>query len=1498
MKTIMSKRAIAFIMVCTLLMQCVGIPTSLAAGGMSVFVTMDNYVAGEKITVMWYTDVDGADHYDCTVLNQTTGAYPRPRSTSSSGYDCYISGSKVEAGNYKVWVGAVDANGDVIDDGYAYFTVNEATSCDHQWSSRTGTCKLCGEECPHNNGVYEIETASKGVSISETEHRIVYTYDEECKICRYVLNADLTKEDTEKHSFDSNGDCVQCDYRAACKHTNTTYVVIEGYPAYHYYDEDKHTADTQFKEVCLDCDKVVQYPVDSERIYVHEAHEYDGFGKCTKCGYVKPEEQEELAISVSESTSTAEVGATIGATASATGGDGNYSYAWKVTCNGSAIADTDMSYGSYYSVTANEVGSYVFTAVVLDGNGNQKSASSGTISVTEPACKHPTTDVAWDTNYSITYKSISDTEHSMSGYMYEYCTECFEHIGDSYAATVNYGHDFDGAGDCPTCGYTKSCAHTDTKFVPIDGYPAYHQYDENEHIYDVQYKEVCTNASCGKTVRNLVDEQRVYEHQPHEFDENGQCYDCKYIKEEEQKPLEAIVARGQDTAVTGDLLTVSVSVTGGNGVYQYGWTVLLDGEELYQTDMSMDDEYSYTAEQAGSYVFVVTVEDSDGTKVTGSSEAIVVAEAACKHENTVEVTIETKYERESDAQHKRITVIGKVCDDCGTELSRFNREEYEEHSFENGFCSGCNLAEPTPVCTHVNGTESLISTTYASQGDTQQHVLLQTYATVCDDCGVTVGTREARVMEDHTFNENGVCGCGYAKPTLECDHARKVTELVGTPVYTKQDEKYHLIEAGYKTSCADCGITLSEGDSEISIETHTYVDGICACGQLEHVHDYEKVVMGKPTYTNQNTNEHSVTTTYYTKCSSCGDTTDQVSESRTEGHAYTDRGRIEAKHHAGQGHQTFNRCVCGAVEYTGYAPYKNCCECHGHQWGNAHEENGKWIKVCIKCGKVEETEPAVEIEQHVHDFKANTTVEPAMSKHPHVRLYKCECGEIQMLTTINPNCCECMGHDWADVVRLPDGSFKQGCYRCNEWQVVTPSKELVAYYEVLDMMAETQKNASKYQSDRRIDSHSSSIWKTVAGQATNKLTDAGFVYTTEALNTYSDMAGSIVGVFTQDSWDQQQIDLWESLLIQMLREQHQANGNITGIDEMNNFAKDTSSVTKVVEDFSKRSGKILSAQGQQISTSINEIDEWLLDLEQQANTLDRAGDYEGSNAIRNKLVKLRKLKNEYDESLTETQSSGKAASANEKNAKNIGLIMDIVSIVSEGTSSAQNVAQRNDAFADMIINGQNKVKVLESIVKTANATGNSNLAEAASKLKQELEDEIENQTNQFLSETGAFFSGILAASGEKAAEKGFDYLVDKAIEKGADTLAGVAGTAVKDSLAILGVIELGAKGLKSIVGWDKVYDKAQQLMTINQMDSTLGILQTLEEDDSQYMAELWALLQMKGCEQAQSFLIEWEDANWLTTEEFGIGKNELPTVIDQLDDEKQYYKNSLDLSFD
>ena len=524
---------------------------------------------------------------------------------------------------------------------------------------------------------------------------------------------------------------------------------------------------------------------------MHEAHDFDDSGKCTKCGYVKPEAQEELAISVSESTSTAEVGATIGATASAAGGDGNYSFAWKVTCNGSAIADTDLSYGSYYSVTANEVGSYVFTAVVRDGNGNQKSASSGTISVAEPACKHLTTDVAWDTSYDIHYKSISDSEHEMTGYQYQYCTECLQRIGNSYAVTKNYGHDFDASGDCPTCGYTYACPHTNTTYVVIEGYPAYHYYDENEHTADTQFKEVCLD--CDKVVQYPVESERVYVHEAHDFDDSGKCTKCGYVKPEELEELAISVIENQTTANTGDTISAKATITGGSGSYSIGWTVVFDDTEIDQTDMSMGDTYSYLADKAGSYVFTAIVQDSAGNTQTASSGAIVVKVA----HNWKTVT-STEIINQSVKIHDIVTTTYEECTICGEKTEPVVTTQSVEHviirtSYESAHphqkfnvCRDCSAHPPVEgayqtangkvqsadKCCICHGHAWLINEPDEVNGEWREY---------CLNCG-KYRTVDAPVIEEehvHSFSLNvtaaeahphqlsGYCECGEYTEFLE-----------------------------------------------------------------------------------------------------------------------------------------------------------------------------------------------------------------------------------------------------------------------------------------------------------------------------------------------------------------------------------------------------------------------------------------------------------------------------------------------------------------------------------------------------------------------------------------------------------------------------------------------------------------------------------------------------------------------------------------------------------
>ena len=470
------------------------------------------------ITISW-NKVSNASFYAYSVRDTTTNASICDRTQTSKAY-AKVSHTWEAGHSYRVWAGACCEGNDP----------DNTSTWDY-----TGMTTFTVEACAHSNTdiAWDTSRSITYTSVSDTQHKMKGYQYEYCTSCFEHIGSSYKVTETVGHDFDKNGDCPSCGYTHACAHTRTKLVEIDGYPAYIQDSETKHIVDIQYKRVCRDCDAVVDKLVDSERVYQREDHDFNSKGVCRDCGYVKPAQQEPLKISVSASPSSAETGATLSASATASGGDGNYSFSWKVTCDGSVVVNTDLSYGSYYSYTASKAGSYVFTATVRDGNGNQVSASSGTLTVKAPACQHPSTEIAWDTSRTITYKSVSDQAHTMTGYQYKYCTVCFERVGDSFSASETVNHNFDSNGDCPSCGYTHACQHTKTKRVENTSKrtSSLKPFSETEHeVTTTKYYElVC--ATCDAYISGNGSETTT-EKQPHNFGSGTTC-SCGYVKTEE-----------------------------------------------------------------------------------------------------------------------------------------------------------------------------------------------------------------------------------------------------------------------------------------------------------------------------------------------------------------------------------------------------------------------------------------------------------------------------------------------------------------------------------------------------------------------------------------------------------------------------------------------------------------------------------------------------------------------------------------------------------------------------------------------------------------------------------------------------------------------------------------------------------------------------------------------------------------------------------------------------
>lgn len=273
------------------------------------------------------------------------------------------------------------------------------------------------------------------------------------------------------------------------------------------------------------------------------------------------------------------------------------------------------------------------------------------------SCAHKNTETAWDTNDPIIYSSVSNTQHSIKGYQYRYCTSCFKRIGDSFAVTEKESHTLDKSGNCTFCGYTASCKHTNTKYVIIDGFPAYICHDEKEHIVDTQYKEVCRD--CDKVIQNVVDSKRTYVHEVHRFDSNGICSACKYVKPEEQTPLSVSVSAGQYSAKAGTRISAAASATGGDGYYSFAWKVMFNGGLLAETSMGYGSSYDYAAKQEGSYAFAVTVRDGSGNTATAQSSPITV-----KHIHDYKTVSSTELINQDTTFHNVVTTTYEECSIC------------------------------------------------------------------------------------------------------------------------------------------------------------------------------------------------------------------------------------------------------------------------------------------------------------------------------------------------------------------------------------------------------------------------------------------------------------------------------------------------------------------------------------------------------------------------------------------------------------------------------------------------------------------------------------------------------------------------------------------------------------------------------------------------------------------------------------------------------------------
>lgn len=1349
---------------------------------------------GKSVYIDWKR-VDGFGHYEYSVRDKTTNKLIYNHEYASYEY-FYLEGDYVIGGHsYHVWVGAYDRDGTHIANGDGDFSVPE---CSHRWSD--GYCTKCDAECPHDGYTYDSEESMTYKSVSSKQHDVTTKYHEVCDICRTSISRTKTRTTRENHNFDRNGDCTLCDYRAACTHKNTDYVLQAGGESYIKYDDEEHKHQYIYNEVCQNaaCGKIVKSNIIE---YDYEPHRMVN-NECRDCGYRKT--YPAMSVSVSRDSSTAYVGDAIGATCSVTGGSGSFNVGWTVLCNGSVVKQTDMNYNTDYQYAANCVGTWTFKATVRDKiTGEQKSATSSSITVSERVCEHANLENVARANPE--YKKISDIRHEVKITYDRVCKDCGD-IRNSFTSTEGEDHIFSG-NNCIRCGAAApvACEHKNTKSEKQNT-SLIENGSTQHHIVEILWLDSCND--CGIVLNSSRTTRQTENHSYNDF---GVCL-CGYAK---PAPV----------------------------CYHDNKSRQQNGAPTYSiTDMT---------NHAVTYTYIVTCADCG--ILINSSEVVTKSEA---------------------------------------------------HSFINDVCA-CGYAKPAPACGHTNTDRQEIGAPVYSVTDESNHTVTRTYTITCADCGALIKNNDTVTRsEAHSYTDNR-CVCGYSKPVAVCKHPDKNRKENGSPVYSKVDEAVHTVTRTYTVTCADCGIVINNSETVIKSESHSFTNSVCVCGYVkpapacDHA-DKKRRESGTPVYSIVDENYHTVTRTYTITCADCGrliKNNDTVI--KTESHSYTnnvcDCGaelktapeivHVHAftyrspKGEAAHPHKMFVRCDCGFAEYLEGEYYTangavqsedDCCVCHGHRWSadepvSVQEE---WRVYCDKCNAYKTVEEPKHEHVFAHGIKASET-------HPHQLYGTCRCGMrgvVEGELYNYPGCCLCTGHDWSIGYY---GSYLISVCNVCKTQKREQTKDSIAFDEYINLINVTEDFADYHCERYDVENSGSALWRVIASQAMDKLSDGGFVFGTQYMNLLAEPGEALTvlndKVIKKDGFEIQQTAIWKELIVDMLRTDTAATDS--GLQET---AKTVLEVDELLFDSADLFGKF-SENVAKSQETVNKLTDELRELRaQEALRIENLGVSSDimyndnlSNAVSAKLEADAKLAdlNQAKEGLSKNQSLESAMNS-------IEWILAGFSATMEGIDGANEVKDLQNAYKSMCNDFAKNASALRSIIKDAQAVNNKELEAAAQEIYAELYNDYVNRMEACTNAVKAI-TNVLSDLGEQNAafaKAGAKDLIKSAVDIGISKVGGKA----------MGGVSLAASLTKMVINHDEVMESAEELMALAVMSSNYSAIDIITKYGSDgYSCKLWADLQIRGCEKAHDFLEKHADS--------GIGKVKISELGIPAEDRKSVY---------
>ena len=1142
------------------------------------------------------------------------------------------------------------------------------------------------------------------------------------------------------------------------------------------------------------------------------------------------------------------------------------------------LVKADAPHGTYY-ISAYAVGAVDIDEQAVDG----LSLSGASITVGEE-CSHPSTT---KNVYQDEYRKENALYHIHSYYYETVCSVCGK-IVESPMGSVKEEHEFDEQGVCVYCQYAEDrpCEHTNKREELKK--QSWQSIDENTHELINTYQIICNSCSeiVGTTSDSTVSK--------HVLDANGKCEMCGYQTScKHNKGKVKTFAYPRYEQIGSDLQHRKVSV--------YIVTCAACFEVL-------DNAYEEPELEAHSF-------DDSGKCVCG----FVDNSRNCKHTDTRETERDRSVVPLSSDQHEIRILYDVYCAKCGIWLRTRSEAIPAAHTYDAQ--GHCECGQNQQVCPVHGGTHQFDYRHFEEDHPHYQYRYCdcgkKEYIGAYETANGTVQPEnECCICHGHQFGKeyesNGAwyhqCGkCGFIEsakepatnpaPVLPKTDIAQITinvnpsilqneapSVTGTATADIHFVRVYLEHYGYPIAGNEYtavipviggayshAFTLSKNldiDS-YAISVYGYASESDAWGNTGLiVSDWRAFEVkplpnpsisvrmksstitesSRPTYTitakDVNFVRISVEHGGYPLQGGGYTKTIQV----TDG-SFTDTFYYPTNLKAGKdyyaiavyGFSSLEEANGNGYLATNYSNFK--VQCDQHQYGEVFPEKGSWYQTCKTCGQkksvaapntgaVQDDTPCPV--HQVHEYEISY-----LSSHPHIEV-KCKyCGKTAtpsetsaLPPVIDYSCCDCGYHSWGPPVRV-GSKYQQICSQCKKtMDIDTPDESQVILDGVLDMMR--QANQQYTYTNAQGASGTNTYWNGVANQATSLLSVGGkYVWLNELLNTFSDPAGSILGagqsilhsVQGRDDSEEEKIKAMEQIIVNLLSETTVTQSDINQFSNAVETAMDIVQAGVDAGDLVDSAKDLFTADWKSLLSNNFEFDE--IGFSQ------------------------------------------------------VGLILGFLSSEIKGTISAAEAVSLKADYMKMLLEYDENVKTLNSLIDAARTLGNTELVYAARAVKNELDATYKTQNDGMYAQVMELIRTAEQAHNATAAQSNL----------------GVAGNFALSGVSFISVLSLPATLAKVGLGWSKGYETAKELQTLSVSNSELSILQSLnrlDEDEAYAMAALWSQVQIDGTKTAQEFLKNYENGHNKSVTDFGITNlSQMNTQMNNAVLQYHQYQNSL-----